>query len=74
MANPVRLQLKVIDVYSKPIPETVDIILRHQVLNEERKARENGSKTIEITGLHGAPQGRSLTKRLKHQPSKTEIS
>ena len=57
MANEVKLRLKVIDVYGKPIPETIDIILRHQVLSEVVKAQANAKNTIDITGLRGAPQG-----------------
>src|SRR5437879_6625450 len=57
MANEVKLRLKVIDVYGKPIPETIDIILRHQVLSEVVKAQANAANTIDIKGLRGAPQG-----------------
>src|ERR1700686_5353386 len=57
MANEVKLRLKVIDVYGKPIPETIDIILRHQGLSEVVKAQANAKNTIDITGLRGAPQG-----------------
>lgn len=57
MANEVKLRLTAIDVYGKPISETIDIILRHQVLSEVVKARANAANTIDITGLRGAPQG-----------------
>src|SRR5258705_7669413 len=57
MANEVRLRLEVLDVYGKPIPEKIDIILRHQVLSEVVKASANAANVIEITGLRGAPQG-----------------
>lgn len=54
--NP-RLQLELRDVYGKFLGEKVDIILRHQVLSEVKKASPNVTGKVEITGLHGAPQG-----------------
>ncbi len=57
MANEIKLRLEVFDVYGKPIPEKIDIILRHQVLSEVVKANANAANGIEITGLRGAPQG-----------------
>ncbi|HEY0007014.1 MAG TPA: hypothetical protein VGB17_19695 [Pyrinomonadaceae bacterium] len=57
MANEVKLRLEALDVYGKPIPEKIDILLRHQVLSEVLKASANAANKIEITGLRGAPQG-----------------
>lgn len=57
MASEVKLRLTAVDVYGKGLNETVDIILRHQVLSEVMKARAKASNVIEILGLHGAPQG-----------------
>jgi hypothetical protein len=57
MADTARLRLEMVDVYGKPLKEKVDIILRHQVLSDVIKVSENASNKIEITGLHGAPQG-----------------
>jgi hypothetical protein len=57
MANNARLRLELVDVYGKPLKERVDIILRHQVLNETLKVSENVTGKIEITGLRGTPQG-----------------
>jgi len=58
MATEVRLRLEVLDVYGKPIPEKIDVMLRHQVLSEVLKVSAIGAKPIVITGLRGAPQGR----------------
>jgi len=57
MASEVKLRLSAVDVYGKGINETIDIIFRHQVLSEVVKAQANAAKTIDITGLRGAPQG-----------------
>src|ERR1051325_327779 len=57
MANEVILRLDLIDVYGKNLREKVDIILRHQVLSEVLKASGNTAQTVDIKGLHGAPQG-----------------
>ena len=57
MAENARLQLELRDVYGKFLGERVDIILRHQVLSEVRKASPNVTGKVEITGLRGAPQG-----------------
>src|SRR5213594_2987020 len=57
MSNGVRLHLELSDVYGNLLREKVDIILRHQVLSEVAKVSNNASTKIEITGLHGAPQG-----------------
>jgi hypothetical protein len=57
MASEVKLQVKALDVLGKPIGETIDIMLRHQVLSEVLKARAKASGPIEILGLRGAPQG-----------------
>jgi len=57
MAAEVRLQLELLNVYGKFLGEKVDVILRHQVLNETVKASVNATNKIQITGLRGAPQG-----------------
>src|ERR1700730_1042561 len=57
MANQPKLALDVVDVYGQPIKEKIDIVLRHQVLNEVQKASASAASTITITGLHGAPLG-----------------
>ena len=57
MAENARLQLELRDVYGKFLGEKVDIILRHQVLSEIKKASPNVTAKVEITGLRGAPQG-----------------
>jgi hypothetical protein len=57
MANEVKLRLDLRDVYGEALREKVDIILRHQVLSEVKKASANASTIIEILGLRGTPQG-----------------
>ena len=57
MANEVILRLDLLDVYGTRLGETVDVILRHQVLSEVQKARASATKPIDIKGLQGAPQG-----------------
>jgi hypothetical protein len=57
MAAEVRLQLELLDVYGKFLGEKVDVILRHQVLSEIKKASVTVTGKIDITGLRGAPQG-----------------
>ena len=57
MAENARLQLELRDVYGKFLGEKVDIILRHQVLSEVKKASPTVTAKVEITGLRGAPQG-----------------
>jgi hypothetical protein len=57
MADNARLQLELRNVSGKFLGEKVDIILRHQVLSEVQKASVNVNGKVEITGLHGAPQG-----------------
>ena len=57
MAENARLQLQLRDVYGKFLGETVDIILRHHVLSEVRKASPKVTGKVEITNLRGAPQG-----------------
>ena len=54
----VKLQLDLVDVYGKALGEKVDILLRHQVLNEVLKASKPANKQVLIPGLRGAPQGR----------------
>jgi hypothetical protein len=53
----VKLQLDLRNVAGKFLGEKVDIILRHQVLSEVKKASVNVTGKVEISGLHGAPQG-----------------
>ena len=57
MAENARLQLELRDVYGKFLGQKVDIILRHQVLSEVKKASPTVTNKIEIKNLHGAPQG-----------------
>jgi len=57
MAAEVKLQLELLNVYGKFLGEKVDVILRHQVLNETVKASVTATNKIQITGLRGAPQG-----------------
>lgn len=57
MAAEVKLQLELLNVYGKFLGEKVDVILRHQVLSEIKKASVNVTGKVEITGLRGAPQG-----------------
>jgi hypothetical protein len=57
MASEVILRLKLADVYGAPIKEKVDILLKNQVLSGTLKASESGAAVVNITGLHGAPQG-----------------
>jgi len=58
MADNARLQLELRDVYGKFLGEKVDIILRHKVLSEVKKASPTVTAKVEIAGLEGAPQGR----------------
>ena len=53
----VKLQLDLRNVSGKFLGEKVDIILRHQVLSDVRKASANVTGKVEIPGLHGTPQG-----------------
>jgi hypothetical protein len=58
MAETGRLELTVVDVRGKAIPERVTIELRHQRLNDVRKAKDvSASAAIGIDGLHRDPQG-----------------
>ena len=57
MAAEVKLQLDLRNVSGKFLGEKVDIIFRHQVLSEIKKASLNVSTKVDIKGLHGAPQG-----------------
>ena len=57
MAAEVRLQLELLDVYGKFLGEKVDVILRHQVLSEIKKASVTVTGKVDITGLRGTPQG-----------------
>jgi hypothetical protein len=53
----VKLQLDLRNVAGKFLGEKVDIICRHQVLSEVKKASPNVTGKVQITGLRGAPQG-----------------
>jgi hypothetical protein len=57
MASEVRLQLELLNVYGKFLGEKVDVILRHQILSEVKKASVNATTKVQITGLRGFPQG-----------------
>ncbi|HWN11624.1 MAG TPA: hypothetical protein VNO50_20520 [Pyrinomonadaceae bacterium] len=57
MAAEVRLQLELLDVYGKFLGEKVDVILRHQVLSEIKRATISTAGKTQILGLRGAPQG-----------------
>jgi len=52
-----QLRLKLLNVYGELLGESVDIILRHQNLTDNRVARAPASKRIHIKDLYGAPQG-----------------
>lgn len=53
----VKLALELKDVYGKFLGEKVDVIFRHQVLSEVKKASINATAKRTIGGLRGAPQG-----------------
>ena len=57
MANDGKLRLDLLDVHGNRLREKVDIMLRHQVLSDNRVASVGGTKQIVITNLFGAPQG-----------------
>jgi hypothetical protein len=57
MADPIKLQLELKNVYGKFLGEKVDVIFRHQVLSEVKKASINATASRAIGGLRGAPQG-----------------
>jgi hypothetical protein len=53
-----RLELELVDVAGRPLADTVDLLLRHQVLKEEvRVADQDGRKVIALAGLRTEPQG-----------------
>jgi hypothetical protein len=52
-----QLRLKLLNVYGELLGESVDIILRHQNLTDNRVARAPASRRILIKDLYGAPQG-----------------
>jgi hypothetical protein len=53
-----RLELEFVDVSGKPIADTVDVKLRHQVLHEQRKVDDHdGRRALAITELRREPQG-----------------
>jgi hypothetical protein len=57
MAADVKLELELRNVSGKFLGEKVDVIFRHQVLSEIKKASINATATRTIGGLRGAPQG-----------------
>src|SRR5687767_2578825 len=57
MAENAKLRLELRDVYGKFLGENVDIILRHHVLTEVKKASPKITGKVEITNLRAAPQG-----------------
>jgi hypothetical protein len=58
MAETGTLRLVLQDVRGDRLHEQVDVILKHQVLSDQRIAKNlAGDKTIVIEGLHAAPQG-----------------
>ena len=57
MADNVKLELELVDVYGKFLGEKVDIILRHQVLSEVKKVSPKVTGKVSVSGLRGAPQG-----------------
>ncbi len=58
MAKQGTIHLKLLDAEGRPLPDRVDIELRHQFLSDLKVARDvDGSKTIKIDGLHQMPQG-----------------
>lgn len=57
MAGQVKLQLELKNVDGKFLGEKVDVIFRHQVLSEVKKASINATAARSISGLRGAPQG-----------------
>jgi len=58
MPAEVKLRLALVDVYGKPLGETVDVLLRNQILSGVKRVSVNAKNKIDITGLSGAPQGR----------------
>ena len=72
MAENAILQLELRDVYGKFLGEKVDIMLRHQVLSEVKKASVNVTAKVKISGLRGAPQG--LYKMEIDPPSYQDVS
>jgi hypothetical protein len=54
MADNGKLQVEVLDASGAPIKEKVDVVMRHQVLSEVKKASVNGAQKTLITGLSTA--------------------
>jgi hypothetical protein len=53
-----RLELEFLDVHGTPLAEPVDILLRHRVLDEQRRAGSvDASRPVAITDLRTEPQG-----------------
>lgn len=53
-----RLELEILDVHGSPLSEPVDILLRHRVLQEQRRAASvDASRPIGIGELRTEPQG-----------------
>jgi hypothetical protein len=57
MAADVKLEVELRNVSGKFLGEKVDVIFRHQVLSEIKKASINATGSRTIGGLQGAPQG-----------------
>ena len=77
MAGQVKLELELKNVYGKFLGEKVDVIFRHQVLSEVKKASINATGSRAIGGLRegrplgttgrsmmSAPYGRPVVSRL----------
>lgn len=58
MSDDGRLELEFVDVYGARLNEPVDILLRHRVLRDERRAaRVDASRPVAVTNLRREPQG-----------------
>lgn len=57
MANDPKLRLNLVDVYGKPLNETVDVMLTNQVLSGTIKKSIGTGGPVDIAGLNGTPQG-----------------
>lgn len=57
MADNGKLQLKALNAHGEFLGEKIDVILRHLVLSEPKKASITVTKSVVITGLKTIPQG-----------------
>jgi hypothetical protein len=55
MADSGKLQLEVVDAGGLPIKEKIDVVMRHQILSDIKKATINGAQKAIITGLNNTP-------------------